>query len=291
VSRRARIAFVIVVAWLAGMAVLARRELFHGESERLAIASLLVNPGSQYYSLTRGADRVGYASSTLDTSLSGIRITELLVADVASPTGARRLAARSVANLTRRMGLVDFGYELGEGYGPYRAIGRLGEDSVLTLIVMAGRSHVDTTRTKLPGPLMLPSTLPLALMLGHRASVGQRATYAAYDPVSGRVGDVTVRVAAESVFVVTDSAAFDAAARRWGPALQDTVRAWRLEQEGGGPFSQWVDEQGRIVAAEPLGVFGLARTAYEMASPNWSLDLKDRGAPIAPPAPKSRDTH
>ena len=278
-SRRAVIGGVIVAGWLVGMAALARRELFRGQSERLALAALLIAPGSQYYTVTLDSARIGYASSIIDTSLTGIHIGEFLLADLPAAGGARRLAARARVTLTRALRLTEFQYELGESYGPYRVVGRVDPDSVLTLVVMAGRARPDTTRIPLRGPLMLPSTVPLALLLAQRPTVGQQVTYAIYDPMTRTIGDATVSVKAESVFVVTDSASYDTGTHRWVPALQDTVRAWRLEQTGGGLLNAWVDEKGRLVQATPLGLFAMRRIAYEMAYQNWSLDLEAHQPP------------
>ena len=77
---------------------------------------------------------------------------------------------------------------------------------------------------------------------------------------------------AESLFVVSDSAAFDSTAGRWVSARRDTLRAWRLEPEGGSAdsvFGGWVDAAGRFVDASYGGGYRLRRTSYEEAALNW----------------------
>jgi hypothetical protein len=294
VNRRVAVGAVVAVAWVGGMVALGRREFFRGETERMAQAALLIAPGAEYYGITQDSERVGYASSTIDTSGTGIHVTELLVADLPSPAGLRRLAARSLVNLTRGMRLMNFQFELGASYGPYAVSGRSEGDSVLVLIVTAGTAAPYTTRVKLHGALMLPSTVPLALALEQRPKVGRRFTYTVYDPMSGTIDDATtVQVKAESLFVLTDSAGLAAAGQRWEPAHQDTVRAWLIEQSGGGLLTGWVDQQGRLVQASPLATFTIRRTAYEIAFQNWSLDNKEhprvvlpQGAPMAKPTKK-----
>jgi len=284
VSRRAWVAVAIVVAWLAGMAMLVRRQFFRGEAERMAQAGLLIAPGAEYYTVTKDTARVGYASSTLDTSTTGIHLTEFLLTESAESAGVRRLAARSLVNLTRAMRLVNFQFEIGESYQPYKVFGRVERDSTLVVIVTAGSARPDTTQVPLHAPLMLPTTMPLLMVLEQRPKVGRRHVFTVYDPLSGTVDVDTVRVRAESLFVVTDSAALDAASGRWSAAHQDTVRAWRLETSGGsGLASGWVDEKGRLVQAAPLGRFLLRRTAYEIAFQNWSLDTKEHPRTILPP--------
>jgi hypothetical protein len=285
VNRRVAAGAVLVAAWLAGLAALVRREFFRGETERMAQAALLIAPGAEYYVVTSDSQRVGYASSTLDTSTTGIHLTEFLIAEAPATGGVRRLAARSLVNLTRGMKLVNFQFELGESYAPYRVFGSVDRDSTLVLVVTAGDAPPDTTMVALHGPLMLPTTLPLAVALEQRPRVGRRFTFSVYDPLTGTVDADTVRVKAESLFVLTDSASLDEGVARWAAAHQDTVRAWRLEQSGGsGILNGWVDEKGRLVQAAPLGQFTLRRTAYEIAFQNWSLDSKEHPRVILPPA-------
>ena len=52
---------------------------------------------------------------------------------------------------------------------------------------------------------------------------------------------------------------------------RDTVRAWRLEPEGGADsaFAGWVDAAGRFVDASYGGGYRLRRTSYEEAALNW----------------------
>lgn len=282
-NRRAAIGAVVAVAWAVGMAALVRREVFRGETERMAQAALLIAPGAAYYTVTEDTQRVGYASSTLDTSATGIHLTEFLVAESEGKGGVRRLAARSLVNLTRGMKLVTFQFELGESYQPYKVFGRVEEDSTLLVVVTAGAAPPDTSRLPLKGALMLPTTLPLAVALEQRPKVGRRFTFSVYDPLTGTIDEDTVRVRAESLFVVTDSAALEAGVTRWAAAHQDTVRAWRLEQSGNGLISGWVDEKGRLVQAAPMGHFLLRRTAYEIAFQNWTLDNQEHPRAILPP--------
>ena len=283
---------VLALLWVGGMLVLVRRELFRGETERMAQAALLIAPGANFYAVTRDSARVGYASSTLDTSATGIHLTESLVAESEAPGGVRRLAARSLVNMTRGMNLVNFQFELGESYQPYKVFGRVANDTTLEVVVTAGAAPPDTARLPMHGPLMLPTTMPLALALEQRPKVGRRFVYQLYDPLVGTIDHDTVRVRAESVFVLTDSASLDPASTRWVAAHQDTVRAWRIESSGGEMLAGWVDEKGRLVQAAPLGNFVLRRTAYEIAFQNWSLDSKEHPRVILPPpgaaAPPSR---
>ena len=141
-SRRAALAVALALLWLAGMAALVRRELFRGETERMAQAALLIAPGAEYYAVTKDSARIGYASSTLDTSATGIHLSEVLVAESPEKAGVRRRAARSLVNLTRGMKRVNFQFELGESYAPYKVFGRVVSDTALEVIVTAGSAAI-----------------------------------------------------------------------------------------------------------------------------------------------------
>ena len=91
-------------------------------------------------------------------------------------------------------------------------------------------------------------------------------SFASLDPSSGESQQANIRLAAESLFVVPDSAAFDGQAGRWRSVHNDSVRAWRLEGASG---TLWVDAQGRIVRHERADGTTFQRTAYELAFENW----------------------
>src|SRR5207247_3261089 len=57
----------ILVAWVAALGWLVRREFFQSTGARLAEAALSVPPGAAYYRLDVGGQQVGLASHTIDT--------------------------------------------------------------------------------------------------------------------------------------------------------------------------------------------------------------------------------
>ena len=244
-----------------------RRELFGDASDRLARAALLVVPGAEYYAVSQGGRQIGFASSTIDTSATGIQVTDYLRADLQADGAGRPATARTVAMLSRSLKLRQFHFELGPALGGLRVTGTIDGDSLLTLV--AGGASPDTQRLRLERPMLLPTVVPMVLALAESPDVGQSYTFAVFDPVALRPRDMTVRVAAESLFVVVDSAALDSRAGRFAPAHQDTVRAWRIEQTDGGPLSGWIDQKGRLVEATRYGKLALRRTAFEIAYENW----------------------
>ncbi len=276
-TRRDSLGGAIIFLWLVGLALLARRELFVAEPEQLLEAALLVVPGTAYYEVMSGDERVGWASASIDTSRSGISVRDVMVID-APDSAAKRFAARARVTLTPGLRLTGFTFELGGDHGPYRVSGKMSEDTVLQLITTTGKSRADTARTPVRRAVLWPTTVPLALALADRPKVGRTYRYAIYDPTTGAPEDVQLQVGAESLFVVPDSAKRDETSGRWIMAHEDTVRGWRLDPQGSTLVSGWIDARGRAIETRPIGTFTLRRTAYELAFQNWTLDAKRRAA-------------
>ena len=278
-SRRGTIAIAVLVLWAIGLAFLIRRELFRPHSESLAAAALRVNPGAVYFAVTRSGEQIGFASSTIDTTPTQITATDYLVADLPIGGEENRAEARSVVSLTRGMRVDSFTVTLETDSIPFEARGRIIGDSTLRLSV-GDTLKPDTSRVKLNGPVLLPTLLPLAVMLGDRPKVGAKTTFSVFDPVEQAPKPVVIEIMAESLFVVSDSAKLDTASGRWTVAHDDTVRAWRLKTDGTQPVLAWVDEQGRLVQAELPGGLAIQRHAYEIAFENWKLDARARGTRV-----------
>jgi hypothetical protein len=276
-TRRDSLGGAIIFLWLVGLALLARRELFVAEPEQLLEAALLVVPGTAYYEVMSGSERVGWASASIDTSRSGISVRDVMVID-APDSGAKRFAARSRVTLTPGLRLTGFNFELGGDRARYRVSGKMSEDTVLQLITATGRTRSDTARMPVRGAVMWPTTVPLVLALAARPKVGRTYKYSIFDPTTGAPADVQLQVGAESLFVVPDSAKLDASRGTWVVAHEDTVRGWRLDPQGSTLVSGWIDERGRAIETSPMGTFTLRRTAYELAFQNWTLDAKRRTA-------------
>lgn len=268
----------ILALWAGGLATLARRQFAGGEAARLARAALFVSPGADYYEVSNGTSQIGFASSTIDTTQTRVRISDFVVADVSN--GAR-FSARLQVSLTRALRLTGFCYELGADAGPYKACGTVVNDTLLSLTIAAKGARPVKRRVTLSAPLFLPTMVPMIIALGERPKVGQHFTYDVFDPATDSSSMTTIAVTAESLFVQPDSATFDPATRQWIVAHQDTVRAWRIEEQNGGRLTGWIDESGRMVLADPIAGMQMRRTAYELAYSNWSR-ATTRAARAAP---------
>jgi hypothetical protein len=277
-NRRGVVAGAILLGWVAGLGVLVRREYFRPQVERLAEAAMRVTPGPSYYAVLQGGRHIGFASTTVDTAVDAITVTDYLVADL--PIGGRthRATARTEVKLTRGFRVRDFTFALAAGAGPIHATGRVEGDSVVTLVVRASAARPDTQRIRVEGPILLPSLIPLAVVLGGSPGVGQKVALPVLDPVTMSARRVSLTIDAESLFVVHDSATLDAAAGRWRGLVADTVRAWHVVPTGSTTFQPaWVDEQGRLVESTQFGSLMLRRMPYELAFENWRREARRAG--------------
>lgn len=262
----------IALAWVAGLGMLVRREYFRPQMDRLAEAALRVQPGAVFYAVMQGDRQVGFASSTIDTSLTMIEHRDYLVADIPVGGTVKRATARTNIVLSRSLRLRSFEVALEADQGPIRVRGDVDGDTSLRIDLRIGADGApDTARLRLDGPVLLPNMVPLAVALDDRPRVGKSMLLPVLDPTAATPKTTRVEITAESLFVVNDSSVFDSTSGRWVGVLPDTIRAWQLVGESGSGIGGWVDAQGRLVATTQLG-FQLRRLPYEVAFENWRRD-------------------
>ena len=276
---RGMVAAVVLAAWGAGIAVFAQREASRSPAERLAEAAVRVSPSASYYAITANGRHTGFSSFTTDTVPDGLQFTEYAVID-ARDGGAGRQVRQVVTRASRTLALREVVVRAGATLA--RAVVR--DDSTLLVIAeLDGRA--DTTTRGFTRPLLVPSLVALAIALGPSPTTGDRHAYDVFDPATLRVRRLHAQVRAESTWVIVDSASYDGGSSRWRSAHADTVRAWHVVEDGQRADGTWVDELGRMVAAERSGVGTLRRTAYEIAFENWRASARGVGAPVTGTAP------
>ena len=64
----------ILAAWGLSLGWLVKREMFRPTGARLAEAALAVPPGALFYRLELGGQQIGFASATLDTLSTSLRV-------------------------------------------------------------------------------------------------------------------------------------------------------------------------------------------------------------------------
>ena len=283
--RRSGIAAVILVAWVTGLALLARRELFVSDVQRLAERALLINPGATFFVVEQNGIQIGFASTTVDTTSTGIDVVDYLVADLNVAGASQRASARSVVTLSRGLSLRTFDVSVDLPGSKVLAGGRADGDSGIVYALSTNGAAADSQRLAVKGPILLPTLVPLAIALGDQPKVGRTYAIPTFDPATMTQRPTPVHITAESLFTLVDSAAFDTTKALWVSALTDTVRAWLVQpgaagKAGGGGFQGWVDAQGRVVQAYQAGGITLKRMAYEIAFENWRI-ARDRAAATA----------
>ena len=264
-SKRGAVAVLVVALWIAGMAMMAHRNANRTESQQLAEVALRVQPATFYYAVNRDGEQVGAASSALDTTAQSLVSEEYFVGDFHSGTTTpERTSARWQTRLTRGLHLIDLSADVARPTKPFSMNATVQED---TSIFIAGKKVTGrpAARYTFTGPLFNPTVASVVFMLGGAPKIGRTQTISVFDPMTRTVLRPTLRIRAESLFTVVDSAARNQSGE-WMVAHRDTVRAWRIEGAPHG-LEAWVDAEGRIVAAQ-AGSYSAIRTAFEIAFRN-----------------------
>jgi hypothetical protein len=266
-SKRGAIAAVIVALWIGGMAMMVNRTGSRSEAQTLAEVALRVQPSTFYYTIERDGEQIGAASSALDTTANSLVSEEYFVGDdpSAHSKSTERTSARWRTKLTRGLRLVDLNAAVARPSGPF-SINATTQDDTAIFIAGAKSRRRPPARYTFTAPLFTPTTAPIVFMLSAPPKVGRSQVMSIFDPMTRTVARPTLRIQAESLFTVVDSARTDQNGA-WTVAHSDTVRAWRIEGAPNGLVA-WVDSDGRLVAAE-AGDISAIRTAFEIAFRNF----------------------
>jgi hypothetical protein len=273
---RGVIAVVIVALWLGGMAMMVRRNANRSEAQQLSEVALRVQPATFYYIVERNGEQIGAASSALDTTANTLVSEEYFVGDYPAGSGLERTSARWQTRLTRGFRLADLTIDIARKTRPFSINAAVEED---TSLFIAGTKttggHPPARYTFMP-PLFTPSLAPVAFMLAGPPKIGRRQTMSIFDPTTRLVIRPELRIQAESLFTVVDSAA-PGVGGVWAVAHKDTVRAWRIDDASRG-LTTWVDAEGRLVASR-LDDLSTVRTAFEIAFKNVKAPPDTLGLP------------
>ncbi|MDQ6716722.1 MAG: hypothetical protein M3Z17_00070 [Gemmatimonadota bacterium] len=260
---RKAIAVVIVLMWIGGFAWMLRRNYGGDVNRRLTEAAIRIQPASFYYSLTFRGQKIGAASSVLDTLVAAFVSEDYYTGRFPSGDSLIDVSARLRTRLSRGFRATDVSMYLTRAGKTSKLGGFVQNDS--TLVVVDGRSADSATPhlAALSSPMIPPGLIGVALLAGDQPKVGRTERFVVFNPISAKPERREIRVAAESLFTVIDSAG-QTRSGEWLAAHSDTVRAWRLEGDASG-LRIWIDAEGRVVeAGAPNGLL-LRRTAFELA--------------------------
>ncbi|HZS59461.1 MAG TPA: hypothetical protein VFA43_09340 [Gemmatimonadaceae bacterium] len=266
-----------VLLWAGGMVTLAHRQQKPlGLDGEMTQAATHFNPGPAYYLVERDGRQIGFASTSSDTTPTGLQFDDYLIIE-AQHDSTRRMAVHSRAKTSRRFVLQSLDAASDTSAGWTHTAAEVA-DSTLTFRTLFPTVSTRTTRAE--RDMLAPDAIPMIVGMGGETTprVGSTRTFKVVDVAGGRVAPVTFRIAAESLFSIADSAVFDNPAQRWRTATVDTVRAWELVPQipmlvATSKLSAWVDGQGRIVDADVelagAGAVRFRRMCYELAYRNW----------------------
>ena len=266
--QRRTIAIGILSVWAGALALLAWKEFRPDEGKRRVFLSLLVEPISYYYAIERNGEHIGYATSQVDTSLFGLELRHTLVTRSPADGINNRASSSFNAALTQQLGIRNLSSSVRTTADPVLFYGRTIGDSALEVRHQAGtRGPADTV--PFSRYTVTPEIAPFLIALDRDLKVGDVIELQLFDRATSRASNTPIRVEAESLFVVSDSARRDSVSGYFVSAREDTVRAWRamIPAEGGGMV--WFDRGGRIVLQDLGNGSWMRRTAFNIAFDNW----------------------
>jgi hypothetical protein len=282
-SRRALIALGVLVLWVAGLALLTRRELFRPRLDRLAEVGLRINQYTSFYGLRWNGELAGYGSSIVDTTTSEITITDFMVRELS--VRRPRWSKRSKVTLSRTFKLKNFESSIVTQTVNLQTTGKVEGDSLVFTLSSNGKAPT-TSVIKLDGPVLLPNLVQHAIMLMEEPRVGRKYTIPVFDPATQSVVQVKSEIVKDSTFVLSDSSVVDSTSRIWTSIRTTPLKAWLINSSPGG-FNGWLDETGHIVRTEELGG-EVTRSTIEEAFENWMIGVyaRRRAAGMLPPEPE-----
>jgi transglutaminase-like putative cysteine protease len=268
---RRNIGRLVLLAWAVMLAWLARRQFAPQGSAGVLERTKRLEPGAQYFAVLVAGRQIGQLNLTADTLIDVVRLTEQFVLDLPVGDSTKQLARGTEYYLSRALRLRNF-TRTAFGVGPSERLdATLGGDSILGLTDSEGDSTAaGQVRLRVDPDAIMPGMLPYRAAFGGHLRVGEDFTVQLIELGGGGTRPLQVRVAAESTFIVPDSASWDSVAARWVPATTDTVRAWRLDHDApGAPTRSWVDAGGALIRQETAGGLTLRRSAFEIVSNNY----------------------
>lgn len=270
---RRNVGRLVLVAWAVALAWLARRELYSGEAAAVALGSARIEPGGAYFAVVARGRQIGQMNITVDTLVDGVRVTEILTLDLSDGDSTRPLARRTDFVLSRSLQLRGYTAQVFGGGSIDRTDGVVGGDSILTLTTFDGEARqTGQGRFLLRPDAVLAVVLPFRVALGGRFRNGERFVMPVFDAITGTTQPASIRITAESTFVVADSAVWDTVTRRWTGVAFDTFPSLRLEYDVASvPTVSWAESGGTVVAGEIAGGVRLERAAFEMVRNNYRI--------------------
>jgi hypothetical protein len=273
---RGAVGTAIVVAWLASLGWLAARRVSEARTQPLEARGSRLAPGASFYVVRLGSEQFGTAGITLDTTPVGFRLAGTLSLDVPSDSGSARHVYREEALLTRSLRLQRLIGSMSEaGTGRTRELS--ASDSARALRLTEGTRNETLEEFRSASGATIPGAIPFRLAASGRLRPGGVLSTIVAGTLDRTLSETEARTTRDSVFIVADSADFDARSGSWIPVPTDSARAWRVERrERGLPMIEWIDGRGRVLSREHAFGVTLTLAPFEVGYTNYQTLRRQR---------------
>jgi hypothetical protein len=267
---------VVVVVWLAQMAVLLQRSVLSAAPVSLAADLASYGGEAQWRGIYYKGEKIGFSVSQTVPEGDGYELQEdgQLQMTLLGATTAARLSTR--VRVDKAFSPRSFSFSLDPGTGPLEVEGRLDGLRLELEIATASGTRSETR--------LLEEAPQLSLNLSRRLAAqglesGQRHTFSVFDPATLRNAPMTVEVGTREVLRIGG---------RPLPAFKVTM------QFSGISSTAWITDVGEVVREEsPMGMLVVREpreTAMALAvSREIQLDLYDAAAVVPKPARRIDD--
>jgi hypothetical protein len=257
------VSIVILVAWVASMAVLVNKSYLHASSANLATDLARYGSNAEWRGVYYRGDKIGFTVSQIVPTADGFELQEdgrLQMALLGATTAA---AIHTAARVDSNFALRSFEFSLDPGTGAVIVRGRVdpkpnGERGARLVIGITSGGSTRTEDRDLPDVPVLSLNFSRLLAGGH-LTAGSRQQWTIFDPATLRNAPVTVQIGNREVV------------RNTG---ERPIPAFRVEMEYQGLHTtSWVTDTGDVVREEsPLGIM----TVRESSDRAQSLGVPGR---------------
>ena len=191
---RTWVATLVLLAWVGGVGLVLARAASRSDADRLAEAALRLAPGTTFFTVEQDGRHIGYASTTIDTTLRTVIVTDQFAADLPVASQTIEASATATITLSRGLALREFDVRVETPVAPMHAVGRTEGDSAIVFALDAPGQPADSQRVRVRGPVVLPALIPAVAVLVRAPRVGGLVTLASFDPMTMASATLRLRI-------------------------------------------------------------------------------------------------
>jgi len=285
------ISLLVLLAWIATMAVVLTRTLVQARSLNLATDLARYGTAAEWRGLYYRGEKVGFSVNQTNPLPDGFELQEDARMQMSLLGATTAAAIRTTAQLDRDFNVRSFDFSLDPGTGPVQVTGVVsGRHVSLTIKTPGGTQHEERDLDQVP---VLSLNLPRRLaLLGLKPGVQQQ--FLLFDPATLRNEAVTIEVGKREIVNVFAPGSIRIRGTEFSSAVRRRTPAFRVEMTFAGlKTSAWVTDTGEVVREEsPLGLLSVREgpdEARRMAIPGRIQgDLLESAAVVPRRATKNR---